>query len=142
MIAIDSIPMSDADFLMKGILAISLIANVVVILRKATGKPERQIIEPQPFIVTLEKQFVDKSSFHKHAELNRQAHEKLEQDLRRYMTTVDDKIQHVLTEVTRVAALREENGDRLRDISDQLKEVSSEVSTLSGVVHQMNRASH
>ena len=77
---------------------------------KETSKNE---IGPQPFITKLAEEFVTRASFLKHAELNRQHHDKLEKEAKDQITRLETSHNNLAREVSTLGATVDVNGDRL-----------------------------
>jgi len=77
---------------------------------KETSKNE---IGPQPFVTKTAEEFVTRASFHKHADLNRQHHEKLEREAKEQINRLENSHNNLAREVSALGSTVDVNGDRL-----------------------------
>ena len=94
------------DWLINGAAVLVIADRVFAFFRKT----------PQPFEVKEAAEFVHKSSFHKHAELNRDAHVELHEENKEL-----ERIHHELArEVSEMASALELNGQRLVQMDSKI----------------------
>lgn len=82
-----------------------------VISQKATSNKVE--ISPNPLMVKLQEDFVTRASFHKHAELNREAHEKLERKIESDVNKLQDSHNHLAREVSGMGSTVDGSAARL-----------------------------
>jgi hypothetical protein len=73
----------------------------------------RNEIGPQPFVTKTAEEFVTRASFHKHADLNRQHHEKLEREAKEQINRLENSHNNLAREVSALGSTVDVNGDRL-----------------------------
>lgn len=126
-----------------------LVSTIITQLR-GEQNPPAQNVGPQPFRVVGEKEYVLRPDFHKHAEINRSEHARVEAAFAAALLRVEQKteenvrrIEQSVTmqgrEISEIKALREANGETLNHMSIQISEVKDTVGELSGVIHQLVR---
>jgi hypothetical protein len=101
----------------------------------AEQKTPTQRIE-QPLEVTAKVEFVPRLDFHKHAQLNREAHDKIEKEFRDAVLRIDTQLHQQAVSFAASNALREENGARLSVLVSEFAEMKENFGELSGAVHQ------
>ena len=85
----------------------------------ASDQPEKRELSPQPFVVKKEEEYTPRSSFHKHAELNREEHAKLHKRIDDLIKDIGD----VRCEVSAVNATLEANGVRLVQMDQKIDRI-------------------
>lgn len=120
-------------------LAVSAIGNFLLLADKLRGKTEKREISPNPLTVTKKEEFVDRASYYKHCELNREEHQRLERTQTDMFSRISQEIHLLSREVSEIRVARENNGETLKMIATQLADVAAEVNRLFGVVHQMSK---
>ena len=107
------------------IFAGGLLASMKVIkgwIREVVGVKDISKIEigPQPFVTKMAEEFVTRASFHKHADLNRQHHEKLEKEAKEQITRLETSHNNLAREVSALGSTVDVNGDRLMLMDQKL----------------------
>lgn len=95
-------------------------AERMKLLMQASNQPEKREISPQPLIVKKEEQYTTRESFHKHAELNRKAHEDLESLIRGEVKDLSMSHNELAREVSALTSTVEVNSARLVEINSKL----------------------
>jgi hypothetical protein len=81
---------------------------------------EKNEIGPQPFVTKTADEFVTRASFHKHAELNRIHHEKIEREAKTQIDRLEKSHNNLAREVSSLTSTVDINGDTLVRMDQKL----------------------
>lgn len=112
------------------------IVNEVLMAIGAQRTNEREGRVPQPFITQPAQSCVERESFHKHADLNRGEHQRIEAKFDGAVQTIQEDVAEIAVQVGQIKVMREANGKALETLNDRVGEMSDNVNELSGAVHQ------
>lgn len=159
--AMESISPTEVGLLLLGITTLAgiflkltaakkeIVSGIISQLR-AEQQTSDQSMAPQPFRIVGEIEHVARPDFHKHAEINRNEHARIETNFATQLLRVEQRTEENVRrieqsvnaqgrEISEIKALREANHEQLGVIGRQLTDVASEVGEISGVVHQLVR---
>ena len=91
---------------------------------------------PQPFITAPREVFVERAGFHKHAEINRGEHSRIEMKFDDAIAGINEAVRQISIQVAETKVLRESNGKAIDLLTETVGEARDNISELSGAVHQ------
>ncbi len=100
-------------------------------IRDAAGIKEttNNEVGPQPFVTKKAEEYVTRDSFHKHAELNRQHHDRIEREAKDQINRLENSHHNLAREVSALTSTVDVNGDRLITIDKKVDEIKTDIAS-------------
>jgi hypothetical protein len=97
-------------------------------LDEAEGEEgQKRMIGPQPFQVAMHSECVKRGSYETHCRLNREAHERIERDVKKEIEKIADLHHSLSREVSEINARSETNEARLIQIDTKLDNIRTQI---------------
>ncbi len=122
-------------FLKVGELKKSLVNDVLTALGAQRMEDATNKL-PQQVITRAAEACVERDSFHKHAELNRGEHTRIEQKFDGAVNNIQADVAEIAVQVGQIKVMREANGKSLETLNDRVADLVENMGELSGAVHQ------
>jgi len=117
-----------------------LVSEAVAALRAQLGLEASNKL-PSPLLTHHVEVPMERESFHKHAEINRSEHSRIELKFDGAVKSIESDVSEIAVQVAQIKVMREANGQALHGLTTRVEELSDNVNELSGAVHQLLRPS-